>query len=223
MIDLRIYDTAEDAARAAAELLAGAARAKGHIALSGGTTPRRAYQLAAELEPDWSGATVWLGDERCVPPDDRRSNYRLIREGLLAAVEHQPEVRRPQTELGCEETAERYDRELEGVELDLALQGLGPDGHTASLFPGLPALDITDRRAVVTAPGLEPWVDRVTMTFPMLSSARLVAFLAVGADKADAVGRAFGNGQPGDLPASRLRSVRGRTVALLDRAAAAKV
>jgi 6-phosphogluconolactonase len=223
MIDLRIFDTAEDAARAAAELFVGAARAKGHIALSGGSTPRRAYQLAAELERDWSGATVWLGDERCVPPDDRRSNYRLVRESLLAGLDRPPDVRRPPTELGCEEAADAYDRELVGVELDLALQGLGPDGHTASLFPSSPALDISDRRAVVAAPGLEPWVDRVTMTLPMLATARLVVFLAVGADKADAAALAFANGQSNDLPASRLRSARSRTVALLDRAAAAKV
>jgi 6-phosphogluconolactonase len=223
VIDLRIFDTPEDAARAAAELLAGAARAKGHVALAGGSTPRRAYQLAAELEQDWSGATAWLGDERCVPQDDRRSNTRLVRESLLDALPAPPDLRRPETELGCEEAADRYDRMLTGLQLDVALQGLGPDGHTASLFPNAPTLDISDRRTVVAAPGLEPWVERVTMTLPMLATARLVVFLAVGADKADAAARAFADGPSKEVPASLLRSARGRTVALLDRAAAAKV
>jgi 6-phosphogluconolactonase len=223
VIDLRILDTPEDAARAAAELLVGVARAKGNVALSGGSTPRRAYQLAAELEPDWSGATVFLGDERCVPPDDRRSNYRLVREALLAPLDRPPEVVRPEAELGCKEAADRFERALTGVRLDLALQGLGPDGHTASLFPGSRALDITRRRVVCTAPGLEPWVERVTMTLPMLAAAKRVVFLAVGADKADAAAAAFAGGPTPDVPASLLRSARGRTIALLDRAAAAKV
>ncbi len=223
MIDLRILDSPEHAARAAAELLAGAARAGGHIALSGGTTPRRAYQLAAELEPDWGPATVWLGDERCVAPDDARSNLRLARESLLAGLHRPPTVRPVETELGCEEAALRYDRSLVGVALDLALQGLGPDGHTASLFPGSPALDVTDRRAVTAQPGLEPWVERVTMTVPMLATARLVVFLAVGADKAEAVARAFTGEVDPETPASLVRSARGRTIALLDRAAAAKI
>jgi 6-phosphogluconolactonase len=223
VIDLRIHDSPEAAARAAAELLAGAARAGGHIALSGGSTPRRAYQLAAELEPDWRAATVWLGDERCVPATDDRSNLRLARESLLAGLRGLPTVQPVETELGCQEAARRYDRSLDGVALDIALQGLGPDGHTASLFPESPALDITDRRAVAAEPGLEPWVDRVTMTVPMLATARLVVFLVVGADKSDAAARAFTGEPDPQTPGSLVRSARGRTVALLDRAAAAKV
>lgn len=223
MIDLRILDSPEEAATAAAELLAGAARAGGQIALAGGSTPRRAYQLAAELEPDWGEVTVWLGDERCVPPDDQRSNLRLVRESLLAGLRRPPTVRGVQTELGCAAAADRYDGALAGVELDLAVLGLGPDGHTASLFPGSPALEVENRRAVAADAGLEPWVERVTMTIPMLATARLVVFLVVGADKADAAARAFSASPDPETPAGLVRSARGRTIALLDRPAAAKI
>lgn len=214
-----VVETAEDAARAAAELLAVAARVGGHVALAGGSTPRRAYELAAAEEADWSGVDVWLGDERCVPPDDEFANARLVRESLLDRIVVQPRVHFVATELGPDGAAAAYDAELEGVQqLAFALLGLGPDGHTASLFPNAPSLDERVRRAVAAAPGLAPWVDRITLTIPVFAAASQVVFLAVGEDKADAVRRAFAEPPSPATPASLVRGV--TTVAILDRAAA---
>jgi len=204
---------ADDPHAAAAERLAAAAEAGGNVFLSGGSTPRRAYELAAEA--DWSRAAVWFADERCVPPDDERSNYRLVRETLLVSA--RPEVHRIHGELAPEEAAARYDAELEGVELDLVLLGIGDDGHTASLFPGSPALEERERRAVAAPAGLEPFVERVTLTFPAIAAARAVVFLVTGAGKAEAARAAFGGG---DVPAARARSTGGDNVAILDAAAA---
>jgi 6-phosphogluconolactonase len=106
------------------------------------------------------------------------------------------------------------------VTLDLALQGIGPDGHTASLFPNAPTLEMRDRRAVA-APHDD--VDRVTMTLPMLSGARKVVFLVLGETKADAVAKAFGGPPDPGTPASLLRSTEGETIVLLDRPAAVKL
>jgi 6-phosphogluconolactonase len=217
-LELRVVDDPE---AAAAEELVRAARAGGAIALAGGSTPRRAYEIAAGMEGDWSRADAWLGDDRCVPADDERSNLRLAREALLDRVERPPNVHPIPTELQPEEAAAAYDSELEGVALDLVLLGLGPDGHTASLFPNAPSLEVQDRRAVAADPGLEPWVPRVTMTIPVLSAAPLVLFLVTGAEKAEAAARAFGAPPDPATPASLVRSSTGRTVALLDRAAAA--
>ena len=156
-----------------------------------------------------------------MPPDDERSNYLLVKRALLDRIEQQPaEVRRIRGELGGEPAAAEYDRELEGVRLGLALQGLGPDGHTASLFPGSPALEERDRRAIAVP---HDDVERVTMTLPMLSGASQVAFLVVGAEKAAAVARAFSGPPDPATPASLLRSADGETIALLDRAAAARL
>jgi 6-phosphogluconolactonase len=217
-VEIRVED---DPARAAADALVRAARAGGHISLAGGSTPRRAYELAAGLERDWGRAHVWWGDERCVPPDDVRSNYRLAREALLDRLGVEPAVHRVESELEPEAAAAAYDAELEDVTLDLALLGLGPDGHTASLFPGAPSLDERRRRAVAAEPGLEPLVPRVTMTIPVLESAALVVFLVTGEDKAAAARRAFTGPPERATPASLVRSRTGRTVALLDRAAVA--
>ena len=123
-------------------------------------------------------------------------------------------------ELGGEAAAAEYARELEGVELGLALQGIGPDGHTASLFPGSPALDERERLAVAVP---HDDVERVTMTLPVLSGAERVVFLVVGEAKADAVARAFAGEPDPATPASLLRSELGETIALLDRAAAARL
>jgi 6-phosphogluconolactonase len=140
---------------------------------------------------------------------------------LLDRLERRPsEVHRVPGELGGEAAAREYDRELEGIELGLALQGVGEDGHTASLFPGSPALDERERRAVAVP---HEDVERVTMTLPVLSGAEQVVFLVVGESKADAVARAFAGGPDPESPASLLRSQRGETIALLDRAAAARL
>lgn len=218
---LHVVDTAQDAARVAADELVAVARAGGAIALSGGSAPRPAYELAAAAEPNWSDARLYWSDERCVPPGDERSNYRLACEALLERLEHPPaHVHRVEGELEPDEAARRYDELLRDLTLDLALQGIGPDGHTASLFPGSPALAERERLAVAADPGLEPFVPRVTMTIPMLRASRRIIFLVVGEAKADAARRAFA-GEPGhETPASLVRSHAGETVAILDRAAA---
>jgi 6-phosphogluconolactonase len=221
LVDLRIFDAPGEAQKAAAELLVEAAHAGVPIALSGGDSPGPAYEQAAELEPDWSSARLWWGDERCVPPDDERSNYLLARTKLLDRLERQPaEIHRIRGELGGEEAAAEYDRLLEGVTLGLALQGIGPDGHTASLFPGSSALEERERRAVAVP---HDDVERVTMTLPVLSGARQVVFLVLGEGKADAAARAFAGEPSPATPASLLRSRAGETIVLLDRAAAAKL
>jgi len=214
-----VVESAEDAARTAAGFLSAAARAGGHVALAGGSTPRRAYELAAASEPDWSRVEVWLGDERCVPPDDPASNARLVRESLLDRLDVAPRAAHlVATELDADAAAAAYDAELEGVHLALALLGLGHDGHTASLFPGAVSLEERERRAVAAEPGLPPWVARITLTIPVFEAAAQVVFLAVGEDKADAVRRAFAEPPSPATPASLVRGV--TTVAILDRAAA---
>jgi 6-phosphogluconolactonase len=218
--ELRVAASADAARRGAAELLAEAAARGGHIALSGGSTPGPAYEAAAELEPDWSRVELWFADERCVPPDDEASNYRLVRERLLERVERRPEEHRVFGELPPDEAADRYDSELRGLVLDLVLLGIGADGHTASLFPNDAALGEKARRAVAVH---RPDVDRVTLTLPVLSAARIVVFLAVGADKEDAVRRAFAEPAGRATPASLVRSTGGTTYAFLDRAAAGDV
>ena len=218
-VELVVAEDPEAAALLAAQRLVAAPGP--HVALSGGETPRRAYELAAALRPDWSWAQLWWGDERCVPPDDERSNYRLAREALLDRVEVPPaQVHRIAGERPAADAARAYDAELAGVMLDLALLGLGPDGHTASLFPGAPTLLERERRAVPAEPGLDPRVERVTLTVPALA-ARLVVFLVTGAAKAEAAVRAFALRPSEETPASLVRGA--QTVAILDRAAAARL
>jgi 6-phosphogluconolactonase len=218
-LELRVLD---DPSTAAAELLAEAARAGGHVALAGGSTVGAAYKTTAALAPDWSGLEVWWGDERAVPPDDERSNYRLVRETLLDLLETPPAaVHRIEGELGAAEAARRCDEALENVTLDLALNGIGPDGHTASLFPHARALDERDRRAVAAEAGLEPFVARITLTPPVFAAAGLLVYLVTGAAKAEAVQRAFAEEPSPATPASLVRGR--RTIALLDRAAAIRL
>jgi 6-phosphogluconolactonase len=214
---------ADDPAGAALEVatrLAAVATRGGVVALSGGSTPRRAYELAAELEPDWSRTEVWLADERCVPEDHEWSNARLVRETLVAKTRNEPRVSPVDTSLPPTDAASAYDAALRDVELDLVLLGVGKDGHTASLFPDAPSLDAEHALAVAAAPGLEPWVERVTLTIPALAAARHVVFLAVGDDKAMPARRAFRDPPSRATPASLVRSATGVTVAVLDATAA---
>ena len=194
-----------DPARAVGRLLADAAANGEAIVLTGGRTPVEAYEHAAALQPDWSGASAWFGDERCVPPWDERSNYHLARLSLLDRLEHQPEVHRIHGERPPAEAARDYERELEGVELDLLLLGLGPDAHVASLFPRSPQLRERGRLVTSGPPGLEPLVDRVTLTLPALLLARRIVFLVTGPDKAEAVRRAFLEDIDDGVPGSLLR------------------
>lgn len=220
-VELRVSASAAAARRGAAELLAEAAARGGHIALSGGSTPGPAYELAANLQPDWSGTQLWFADERCVDPEDERSNYRLVKERLLDVLERHPPVEhRVLGELPPEQAAQRYDSELEGVALDLVMLGIGADGHTASLFPNDAALEERERRAIAVH---RPDVDRVTITLPVLRGAAMVVFLVVGRDKAPAVARAFGDITDPATPASLVRSDTGVTYAFLDRAAASEL
>jgi 6-phosphogluconolactonase len=223
-LELQIAESAEEASRIVAELLAQAARAGAEIALTGGSTPRRAYELAAELAPDWSRASVWWGDERCVPPEDERSNFRLARETLLVRLAEAPRaVHRIQGELEPERAAGAYERELEPVTLDLVLLGLGSDGHVASLFPNAPSLEEREHLVVAAPAQLEPFVDRVTLTLPALCAGRQVVFIVTEEEKADAVERAFAGPADAGTPASLVRSNEGRTLAVLDRAAARRL
>ncbi len=223
-VELIVAEDPEAVASIVADELAEAARAGRAIALTGGTSPGRAYQLAAEREPDWSRASLWWGDERCVPPDDDRSNYKLARENLLDWVKEQPaEVRRIRGELGAEVAADEYDALLRDARLGFVLLGLGPDGHTASLFPNAPTLAEHERRAVAAESKLEPFVDRVTMTVPVLSSAPEVVFIVTGEGKAEAVERAFARPPDPSTPASLIRSTAGTTRVVADRASASRL
>jgi 6-phosphogluconolactonase len=209
----------ENPARLAAGWLIHTASEPGHVALSGGSTVGNAYEIAAELQPEWrQDVHLWFGDERAVPPGDERSNYRLAQETLLDRLRAQPTVHRIHGELGAPEAAERYDRELDGVTLDLALNGIGPDGHTASLFPNAPALAERQRKVVAAEAGLEPFVERVTLTASVFASTPLLVYLVTGESKAEAVRRAFAEEPSPETPASLIRGV--ETIAILDAAAA---
>jgi 6-phosphogluconolactonase len=218
----------ENPAQACAALLLEVARAGGQIALAGGSTPRVAYELAAEDAGAWSAATVWFGDERCVPPGDPSSNYRMVRESLLDPLgASAPAVHRIEGELGPDAAADAYESALRGAEpLDLVLVGLGPDGHTLSLFPDQPALSERLRLVVgVPEAGHEPFVARVTLTFPALARAKRVVFLVDGSPKAAAVAAAFGpDARKGPhIPASLVADFADDVTVLLDSAAAAQL
>jgi 6-phosphogluconolactonase len=218
--ELRVFETPDEASDEAGRELAAAARDGLQVALSGGSVAT-AFTGAAGAEPDWSRAEVWWSDERCVPPDDERSNYRLAKEQLLDRLTRQPRtVHRVRGEVEPAEGARLYDAELDGIQLGLAFQGIGPDGHTASLFPNAPELEERQRRAL---PVHREDVDRVTLTLPVLCASQTVLFLAFGEGKADAIQRAFAEPPSPATPASLVRSTHGRTLVLLDRAAAARL
>ena len=211
--DIKVLD---DPAGTAAELLAQTA---GHLCITGGSTPRVAYEQIAELR----ASDVWFTDERCVPPDHEHSNFRMADEALLARLSG-VEVHRMKGELGPVEGAADYEREYEAAGepvFDLILLGLGPDAHTCSLFPGDDALGERDRPVVgVETPGMAPLVSRVTLTFPVVNGSRQIVFLVTGEDKADAVARAFAGPPDPSAPASL---VDGEVTVLLDEAAARRL
>lgn len=197
----------DDPAEAVAELLAQAARAGGQIVLTGGSSPKRAYELAAQRAPDWSAATVWFTDERCVPPDDERSNFAMTDRALLARLAQRPRVMRMHGELGPEAGAQAYAAELgDNPQFDVILLGLGPDAHIASLFPGRPEKQVTDRLVVgVPEAGMEPYVPRISLTLPAINAAKQKVFLVTGENKQEAVRRAFGDPADGESPAAHVR------------------
>ena len=207
-------EVVDDPAEVVAELLLATA---GHVVLTGGSTPKRAYELAAH--GDWSGRTLWFGDERRVPPDHEWSNYRMADEALLSRLDPRPEALRM-------EDADSYEalvRERLGDEprWDLLLLGLGPDSHCASLFPGKPEVEVTDRLVVdVPEAGMEPQVPRITLTLPAINAARHIVFLVTGESKREAVRRAFGDEPDPTSPAAHVRPADGELTVYLDPAAA---
>ena len=215
--DIRVTD---DPAQAAAELLAAAG---GHVAITGGSTPRVAYERAAELRDDWSGVDFWFTDERCVPPDHEHSNFGMAERALLSRADGAT-VHRMRGELGHEDGATAYENELGEFgpdALDLILLGVGPDAHICSLFPGDDALGERERLVVgVETPGMAPLVSRITLTLPVVNASRQIVFLVTGEDKAEAAARVFA-GRPDPRAPGSL--VEGDVIALLDPAAAARL
>jgi len=215
--DLQVLD--DPAAAAVALLVEGS----GHLCITGGSTPRVAYERAAELRTDWSGVDFWFTDERCVPPDHEHSNFRMANEALLSRAAGST-VHRMKGELGPVEGAADYEREYEGAGepvFDLILLGMGPDAHTCSLFPGDDAVNERERPVVgVETPGMAPLVSRITFTLSVVNASRRIVFLITGADKADAVARAFAG--PPD-PAAPASLVDGEVTVLLDPAAAERL
>ena len=187
------------------------------IALSGGNTPRPVYaRLAAANDVPWDLVRITFGDERCVPPDDPESNFRMARETLLApAAVPEKSILRMRGEIDPQIAAQEYQDELDRIASersepiyrhDLILLGLGDDGHTASLFPGTAALEEMTRRVVANfVPKLNAW--RLTFTFPLINHARHVCFLVNANKQAKLIDRVI-NGDP-QFPASRVNPFAG--------------
>ncbi len=234
-IEIQVVD---DPAQVCADALSAAAATGEHIVLTGGSSPKHAYELAATQNPhSWQGAKLWFSDDRCVGPDDDRSNFKMVRESLLEPLERAGvEVefcRRILGERGHEEAALEYERELEhvgggpgAIRFELVLLGVGPDGHICSMFPGQESLDERARFVVgVPEAGLEPFVPRVTLTFAALGHAKRVMVLATGESKADPIAAAFADDAPRtpDVPASLLPEHVEDIVVILDEEAAARL
>ncbi len=196
-----------------------------HLALAGGNTPRPAYVELAGLVDDWGGVELWLGDERLVPLDHPDSNYRLAEETLggTGVLIHPMETggsAEAAADAYGELLAERIPADDEGVpRLELALLGLGEDGHTASLFPGNAALEITGRLVVAVHDSPKPPPDRVSLSLEVLRGARAAVILAVGDGKAGPVARIMA-GPDEATPASLLAT--GQLELITDRPAAAQ-
>ncbi len=206
------------------------------IALSGGSTPRKLYGLLAS-EPynsqiDWQLVDIFWSDERCVPPDDPESNYFMAHEVLLSRISIPvAQVHRmPADQLNRDAASLSYTQEMQRVfstngipDFDLLQLGLGPEGHTASLFPHQPSLHERERLVMpVTVP--KPPPDRLTFTPPILNAARNVLFLATGADKADALHAVIeGPFNPDEYPAQIVRPPNGEVTWMVDSAIAQKI
>jgi len=206
------------------------------IALSGGSTPRKSYNLLAgepyRSQIDWALVEVFLGDERCVPADDAESNFRMAHETLLSKVPiAEKQIHRmPADQPDRQAAAQDYVIEMQRVfgtagipSFDLIQLGMGPEGHTASLFPHSAALREQERLVVpVTTP--KPPPDRLTFTPPLLNAAQHVLFLVTGSDKAQAVHQVIeGEYNPDEYPAQIVRPTHGEVIWMLDTAAASKL
>jgi 6-phosphogluconolactonase len=240
--NVRVFSTLEDLSWAAACAFEDLARLKfvaGKTfcaALSGGLTPRLLYQILAGRallgRIEWKNVQLFQVDERCVPPDHPDSNYRMIREALLDSGEIPPANfhRMQAEEADLEKAARDYAAELARVlepqdglrpRLDIVYLGMGPDGHTASLFPGTAALE--EQSLWVCPNRVERLgMSRLTMTLPLLNASAHVIFLVAGADKAETLRKVL-EGPPGELPAQRIRPVDGSVSWFLDEAAARKL
>src|SRR5262245_26574628 len=234
---LRVLDSLDAVARTAAQWIHdrawGAANARGRftLALSGGNTPRALYkQMAAAPRLPWDRMVFCFGDERNVPPDHPESNARMVQQTLTEQpFVSQSSVYRIRGELPAEEAAADYEQTLRTLfpgittfpSFDLVLLGLGPDGHTASLFPYSPAL--AERSHWVAANWVEKLrMKRITLTFPVLNAAAEVLFLVVGEDKAWALKEVLRGSAPiSEIPARGIVPTAGRVTFLVDRAAAA--
>lgn len=233
-MSLHVYEDVRELSEAAAEAFVEEARraikefGRFAVALAGGSTPKKAYEiLASEYgEPedlDWGRVHVFFGDERTVPPDHEDSNYHMVREGLLS---HVPvgSVHRMRGELDPPEAAALYEEELKSFfggspRFDLILLGIGEDGHTASLFPRTPALDVRDRWAVEN-PVEKLDTIRLTLTVPAINAARKTIFLVAGEGKAEALEEILeGDADPHNYPAKLIQQ-EGKAVWVADRAAA---
>lgn len=216
---LTVLATPEAVARRCAESLAELlraaldARGEAHLALNGGSTPRPVYEQLPELLDDWSAVHLWFGDERCVPPDDEESNFRLAKETLIAGAgigdDH---VHRMRGELGPDEGARAYAAELaEHLELDDASLpvldvvhlGLGPDGHTASLFPDHETLQVTGWATIGEHDSPKPPPERISLSLGCLNAARRRLLHTVGEGKREAVSHVLAEPDP-HWPASLL-------------------
>jgi len=239
--EVQVFPNLEALSDAAAEIIVAisrdsiAERGRFSVALAGGNTPKRTYQLLGERhrdEIDWSRWQVLFGDERFVPADDKRSNYRMARETFLADVpipaDHIHPIPTDTPTVG--DAADAYERTLLQVlcaggtpssAIDLVLLGVGPDGHTASLFPGSPVLAERTQwaRAVEAPTTVQPAVPRVTLTLPCLNGARNVLFLIAGNDKRPVVVEILQGGEAAQrYPAAAVRAA-GRTVWLVEQSA----
>jgi len=197
------------------------------ICLSGGSTPKRLYERMAKLPLPFDRIHWFFGDERCVPPGDAKRNETMVRAALLDHVPApEANIHAIPVTASPAESAVAYEATLKAYYgqdvldagrplFDLMLLGLGSDGHTASLFPGKPALAVTGHWAVSSEAGLDPFVPRVTLTFPAIASSRHTVFLVSGADKQVMLKRALAGD---DLPAARVTSI-GSIEWLVDKAA----
>lgn len=225
MLDFLVFSDSEELSREAARLFRDLAqqalglRGRFVVALSGGSTPKRLFEILAEPEfrnaVPWDRVIVFWGDDRAVGPDHEWSNYRLAYETLLAhAPVLEKNVYRIVGEQGAQRAAEDMRRNMVNIfgdqgapRFDLVLQGMGGDGHTASLFPGTPELESTDWVVPVIDPPADPKVDRVTLTFPVLNAARVALFLAAGVGKRKILNEIINDPTaPERYPAARLQA-----------------
>lgn len=231
-VTLSVHD---DPAGACAALLLEATADGGNVVLTGGSTPKPAYQeFVRRVDADGldvAGTTVWFTDERAVPPEDERSNYGLIKETVIDPLGsgRAPQVRRIKGELGPVAAADDYESQLRQAgppEFDLMLIGMGPDGHICSMFPDQDSLSERERLVVgVEQSGLDPLVPRITLTLPAIALARHVVFLITGAGKAAMVLTAFGpDARPNPhVPATEVPPVAANVTVLLDPASASEL